>query len=196
MSFRDRINKIRETNANTPVVQNDAQTLRGFQAKADQYADEICEQIRNAIEERAQKSLIDYDDRKNLFGHFKKTNPRYSVVFRFVVKLDPENSVFSYEPMTYAVPYGDSEWRKGFRVNDGQTLRYLFDRVERQLEQDGIYYEDREVRSRYEQITRRGSIPVWELISKIDTQLDARRKDRNAHLYDLAIDWPFAFFIK
>lgn len=196
MSFVDEMNKIRRANANKPIVTNDRKTLKMFEEKGKLYIDEICEQIRSDIKAAAQKSAI-YGDR-NLRSRFQKgklLNPHYLVYFRSAIRLNFDTSVFSYEPLKCHDPWKESEeTRKSFVVNDAETIKYVLLQVEKQLSKDRIYYVVSRS-TRETTTTQRSVLPIDEIVSQIKQQIAARKKDCNAYVKDIIIDWPFAYFI-
>lgn len=201
MSFADEINKIRENNKPTPLVINSKETLAVFKEKSQVFVDEICNQIRSNIKSAAQVGHIEGDkNRRSVFQKDKLLNSHYSAHFKSLIRINTSTSMFTYEMLDCCQPYGEWETRKGFVVNDAKTIGFVLAQIEKQLVKDKIYYMVHQNTSQYYATsgyvkTQRKKLPIDEIVNNINTMLAKRKKDSTANVYDIFINWEFAYFI-
>ncbi len=201
MSFVDEINRIRENNKPTPFVINSKETLAVFKEKSQVFIDEICNQIRSSIKSAAQAGHIEGDkNRRSVFQRDKLLNSHYSAHFNSLVRINTVASMFTYEMLDCCQPYGERETRKGFVINDAKTIEFVLAQIEQQLAKDKIYYVVQQNTSQYYATrgymkTQRKKLPIDEIVNNINTMLAKRKKDSTAYMYDIFINWTFAYFI-
>lgn len=130
----DEINKKR-----TPrFVSLTSQQIQYYKEEAQQYIDEICKTVKDAIEAKANAGSVEYDDKRTFFNNFKKVSPHYIYDWCTSIEFNFQEPCFEYKEIACDFDGDWKNFRKGFVLNHPKLIFYIYEEVSKQLKTDGI----------------------------------------------------------
>ncbi len=189
------------------VVVNTPAQKEAFRALKQQYAQQICDEIRDLMMKEIENDNLRCDTKtpQGFFSAFSSTSKSYNYHYLCgwgcIGRLDLSQSIFEYKKVDYYEDYSDIlRTTNGFVSNDIDLIMECLLEVQEILKEDGIYPVKRNLingtwkHGNYKMEPT--SILNMDAIQKIRNMIEAYKKDQSTPLNSIALGGQFAYFVK